>query len=210
MSARTILGAAALIVVTALVTTQVVSQDTGKGKKEAGQIPPEIQKMIEAGTPGPNHKLLEKTAGSWTYTMKHRMDATSDFVDCSGTCENKSIFGGRFVQETTKGTNPDGSPFEGIGYAGYDNVSKKFVSAWLCSMGTGIMLSEGTLDSTGKTITYTGECSCPITEGGMAKMKFVHTITDDNRMDFVGFAYDKTGKEYKSMEIKYARAGMKK
>ena len=57
--------------------------------------------------------------------------------------------GGRFLEERVQSSFM-GQPFSGIGYTGYDNVKKKYVSTWMDNMGTMIMVMEGTPDPAGK------------------------------------------------------------
>ncbi len=216
MSARTLLGAVALVVVTAVVTTQVVSQDTGKmekGKKETtpqlppGMTPEMAAKFEAAGKIGPQHEVIKKLAGTWTYSVKFRMDETQPWIEETGKTQTKAIMGGRFTIGDSSGVSSDGQPFEGMGINGYDNVSNKYVCVWLCNCGTGIQFMEGTADTAGKVITYTGTCNCPI-EGAGQKGKWVQTTVDDNHFNFDGYSY-KGGKEWKCMEIHYTRAGTK-
>jgi Protein of unknown function (DUF1579) len=55
--------------------------------------------------------------------------------------------------------------FSGIGIDGYDNLRKKYVTAWMDTMGTGIFMMEGTASADGKTIILKGQHAEP---GGRA------------------------------------------
>jgi hypothetical protein len=105
---------------------------------------------------------------------------------------------------------PDGKKkkmtFKGYGTEGYDNVKKKFVGTWMDSMGTGIMMAEGDYDSATKTFTYTGEIE--MMPGMKQKIREVVKLTDKDHMDFEWYE-DRGGKEMKTMEIAYTRAGKK-
>ena len=108
MKARNMLIGAALVVSTAVITSQVISQDKKPG---AGQPPPSPemlemhQKMMEAGTPGENHKLLATKVGKWNGVTKMWM--TPDMPPADGTCtsEVKPVMGGRYFAESVEGTD---------------------------------------------------------------------------------------------------------
>ena len=74
MKVRNMLIGAALVVGTAVITSQVVSQDKGKTGGAPPQMTPEMQQMMqkcmEAGTPGENHKLLSQKVGKWNGATK--------------------------------------------------------------------------------------------------------------------------------------------
>jgi hypothetical protein len=105
---------------------------------------------------------------------------------------------------------PDGKKkemtFVGHGIDGYDNVKKKFVGSWIDNMGTGIMFSEGTYDSTTKTFTYTSEYEG--IPGMKQKIREVIKVTDNNHHTLEWYE-DRGGQEVKTMEINYTRAGKK-
>jgi hypothetical protein len=157
----------------------------------------EMEAYMKAATPGKEHELLKKMAGSWTYAMKHRHDANSPWEEMSGTIERKLLMGGRFLQEEVKGPAfmPDSPPFEGMGLSGYDNVQKKYWGTWMDNWGTGIMQMVGTADATGKVITFSAEYWDPIT-GKPKKQKHVSTIKDDKTHQLQMYDTDKDGKEF--------------
>ena len=86
-----------------------------------------------------------------------------------------------------------GQQFTGIGMNGYDNHTKKYVSTWMDSMGTGIYYMEGKASGDGKTITQKGQYDDPI-EGHM-KLRGVTKIVDSNSEIFEMYGTDKSGKE---------------
>lgn len=92
-----------------------------------------------------------------------------------------------------------GSPFTGIGVTGYDNHTKKYVSTWMDSMSTTILVFEGTASTDGKTITQESHYDTPFK--GPLTWRSVTEIVDDNTWSFEMFGTDKDGKEEKIMEI---------
>lgn len=210
MNVRNVVCAVALVVTTAGITTTVVSQNA---KDQAGQqppMPPEMaammQKWEEAGTPGENHKLLDKKVGNWNGVVKHWMtpDMTEP-MESTCTASVKWIMDGRFLSETVQG-DMGGQTFMGSSWAGYDNISKKFFWVWIDNMSTGKMDGEGTFNPTTKTFTYTTGMNCPMTgkhTGGRSVEKWIDS--DHMVMEMWGPWFE-TGKEYKTMEIQYTRA----
>jgi hypothetical protein len=175
-----------------------------------------MAKMMELSKLNENHKLLASLNGTWNCNVKMWMDGdTSKKPDVSkSTAVRKSIMDGRYVIMEVTGKmempGPDGKKkemtFKGYGTEGYDNVKKKFVGTWMDSMGTGIMVSEGDYDPATKTFTYTGEFE--MMPGMKQKIREVVKITDKDHMDFEYYE-ERGGKEMKTMEIAYARAGKK-
>ncbi len=82
-----------------------------------------------------------------------------------GTLEQKWILEGRFLQQTYQGELM-GSRFSGIGYIGYDNSRKRYLSTWMDSAGTTIHTRTGSFDRDGKTLTLTGRWRMPLADGG--------------------------------------------
>jgi hypothetical protein len=173
-------------------------------KKQEGEM--DMQVMMEAytklGTPGAPHKLLASLAGSWTAKVKSWFDPGKSPMESTGNSEQKMVLGGRFLQHEFSGEMM-GSPFTGIGLAGYDNHTKKYVSTWMDSMGTAILFFEGTASADGKTITQEARYDDPIK--GPMKWRSVTRIVDDNTHVFEMYSTDKSGKEEKMMEITYSR-----
>jgi hypothetical protein len=165
-----------------------------------------MQAMMEAytklATPGEPHKMLAGMEGSWNARTKFWMEPNKPPTESAATCEQKMILGGRFLQQEFTG-DMMGSPFTGIGVTGYDNHTKKYVSTWMDSMGTAILVFEGMAGADGKTITQEGRYDDPIK--GPLKWRSVTKIVDENTHVFEMHETDKKGKEEKMMEITYTR-----
>jgi hypothetical protein len=112
------------------------------------------------------------------------------------------ILGGRFLQQEFIGEMM-GGVFNGIGFTGYDNNSKKYVSTWMDSSSTGILFFEGTGSTDGKTITQ--ECSRNDPIRGPMKWRSVTKVVDGNTWLFELYGVGKKGKSEKMMEITYTR-----
>src|SRR6266511_18902 len=159
-----------------------------KAKKAAKAGPPDEKAMMEAmtkaATPGEPHKQLETMIGAWDTKVTMWMDPSKPPEESTGTSENHWVLGNRYVQQTFEGTFM-GQPFSGIGYTGYDNITKKYTGTW---MDTG---STGTMND-------------PVT-GKVCKLTSKVTVADNDHHTMEMRGPDPSGKVYKMMEITYVR-----
>jgi len=175
-------------------------------KKKAASPPDEkaaMEAMQKAATPGEAHKKLEAVVGTFDTKVKTWMDPSKPPEESTGTSENTWVLGNRYVQMKYQGTMM-GQPFSGMGYQGYDNVTKKYVGTWMDSMGTGIMMTTGHADQSGKTMTMTGSTADPVS-GKMMKLTEKITVKDNDHHSFEMWAPGPDGKPVKMMEIEYTR-----
>ena len=152
--------------------------------------------------PGEPHKQLASLAGSWTTKTKEWMDPSKPPMESTGTCEEKVLLDGRFLQQECTG-DMMGQPFTSIGVTGYDNFMKKYVTTWMSSMGTGIFVMEGTGSADGKTITLHGSHKDPM--GGDMKHHALWKFVDANTQTFEMYGAHGNDKDMKMMEITYNR-----
>ena len=182
----------------------MASPTLAKDKKAEKQM--DSQAMMELwkklAQPGEPHKLFASLAGNWTTTTKEWMEPGKPPTESSGTADMKMLLDGRFLYQEYHGQMM-GQPFSGIGIDAYDNMSKKYVTAWMDSMGTGIFIMEGTASADGKTITLKG--SHPEPGGGKMTHRAVWKIVDNNTQTFDMYGAHHGQKETKMMEITYQR-----
>jgi hypothetical protein len=195
-------------------TTSPATTTTTAPAQPSADMQEMMKVMMEMGKAGENHKLLADLAGNWTYTVKMWMDPAAKPQESKGTSTRKAIMDGRYYIAEHTGKfqmpGPDGKMkdmnFKGMAIEGYDNVKKKFVSAWVDNMSTMIMNSEGTYDAATKTFNYNAECE--MMPGKMTKIREVIKVVDKDHHTFEW--YDNShGPEAKTMEISYTRAGKK-
>ena len=126
---------------TLLTVSPALAKDKKTGKQMDQQAMMELwQKLAQPGEP---HKLFADIAGSYTTHTKEWMEPGKPPMEADGTSESKMLLDGRFLYQEYHGSMM-GQPFHGIGIDGYDNMTKKYVTAWIDSMGTGIFIMEGT------------------------------------------------------------------
>jgi hypothetical protein len=181
-----------------LTATPVIATD--KEKQMDPQAMMEMYKKL--ATPGEPHKVFASIAGSWTTKSKEWMEPGKPPTESTGTAEMKMLLDGRFLYQEYTGQMM-GQPFSGIGIDAYDNITKKYVTAWMDTMGTGIFIMEGMASDDGKTITLKG--SHPEPGGGQMSHRAVWSIIDQNTQTFDMYGTHQGGKEMKFMEIIYTR-----
>ena len=184
---------------------KVPAKETKPAPKPAAA--PNQEQMMKAWTaymtPGEAHGRLAKLAGSWTTKTKSWTDPAQPPEETTGTCEFRSVLGGRYLEQRFEGTMM-GQPFSGIGFTGYDNVKRKYESFWIDSAGTGMMVMTGAPDPSGKKTVYTGSMLDPLTKKAVA-MKAIDTKVDDDTVQFDMWAAGPDGKMAKVMEMTYTR-----
>jgi hypothetical protein len=159
----------------------------------------------KAMTPGEGQKRLAPMVGTFETRVRTwmDMDPTKPPEDTAGTSVNTWVLGDRYVQMKYEGIFM-GETFNGIGYTGFDNVSKKYVFAWMDTAGTGMMWSTGTIDAAGKVTTMKAMVNDPATgKPSPADTKLTITDNDHHKMEMWGKGPD--GKMTKIMEIEYTR-----
>ena len=160
-----------------------------------------MELMQKAATPGDAHKKLEPMVGTFDAKVKMWMDPSKPPEESAGTSENTWVLGNRFVQMKYEGTAM-GQPFSGMGFEGYDNVTKKYMGTWMDTLSTGMMLSTGTM--TGNVMKETSTMSDPTT-GKATKATTKVTVADNDHHTMEMWAAGPDGKTYKMMEIVYTR-----
>jgi hypothetical protein len=175
-----------------------------KEKKQEGQM--DMQKIMKiyqkVGTPGAPHKRLASLTGSWITKTKTWMEPNKPPEESTGTCKQKMILDGRFLQQEYTGKMMGGT-FKGINLIGYENHTKKYLSTWIDSMSTGIYFFEGTASPNGKTITQESRYDDPVR--GPMKWRSVSRIVNADTMAYEMYITAKGGKEEKMMEMTLTR-----
>lgn len=159
----------------------------------------EYKRLAEPGAP---HKLLARMAGSWTTRTRAIVEPGKPPVESTGTCEQKMILGGHYLQQEYTG-DMMGETFTGINIIGYDNHTKVYVSTWIDSMSTAIYYFRGSASADGRTITQESSYDDPVR--GPLLWRSVSRIVDDDTMEYEMYVTPKGGKEAKEMEMTVTR-----
>jgi hypothetical protein len=140
---------------------------TGKMSKQEQAM---MDAMMKAAAPGENHKLLSSFSGNWTFVNRMWTDPSAKPTESTGSASYRMLLGGRYLQGEAWGTMM-GMPFEGMGITGYDNVARRFQSAWIDNLGTTTMFMTGTYDPAAKAFTYTTEMDDVTKPGTRVKVR---------------------------------------
>lgn len=208
MKLRTLIFAAALTVASALIINQVLAQDRQSQGKEGKQMAESQEMMkawVEASTPGESHKYLDHFVGKWETSSRLWWEGPNrPPSESKGNAEIKWIMEGRFLLEEQTDQVMD-KPHKSMILTGYDNYKKKYITSFIDNMQTGMYTSEGTLDKSGKVLTYHGKMDDPMT--GERDKLFRSVVRVINKDKYVLESYDLIGtpEEYKAVEITYNR-----
>jgi hypothetical protein len=157
----------------------------------------------KAMTPGDGQKRLEPLVGTFEARVRTWMDPSKPPDDTIGTAVNSWALGDRYVQMKYEGVFL-GEIFNGIGYTGFDNVSKKYQSSWIDTASTGMMWSTGTMDAAGKVLTMKATINDPVTGKPTTSDQKI-TIADNDHHTLEMWGKGPDGKSFKMMEIQYTR-----
>ena len=163
-----------------------------------------IDTWVRFAMPAEHHKLLNKLAGRWDLEVKYRMSADTPVVESQGTCTRKWILGKRFILEEFDGGNL-GLPFQGLAIYGYDAFEGKYTSVWIDTTSTGVTTSLGACEGECKLIRFEGRHGDPWSGKKRNTRGFTRLIDDDHHVLEL-FEPGTDGKEYKVLEISYARS----
>ena len=197
--ARTLAAAA----VVAALATLAVAQQSPKPPEMTPAQKAEMEAHMKAGTPGAPHQALAASAGSYDLKIKSWHAPGAPPMEDTGTATRTMALGGRVLVEELS-SSMMGMPYTGRGTMGFDNVSGKYWSTWNDSMSTGIVVSQGTCDPSGKTCSFTGTWSDPIKKGPV-KARMTTRWTSPTTEVFELYGPGKDGKEMKMLEITYSK-----
>ena len=171
-------------------------------EQQSGEDQEMMKKWMAYATPGPEHAFLKHYVGEWETQIKSWMKPGQEPSVSKGEAKGKLILGGRYLKVAHKGTVM-GMPFEGFAISGYDNFKKEYLSTWMDNMGTGIMLSHGTVDAAGKILTELSEVD-DIFTGNKVRTRSVTTIVNADKI-VMEMYMGPEGNEFKNMEAVYIR-----
>ena len=160
-----------------------------------------LKDIAKNATPDAHHQVLQALVGKFNTTSKMWLGGPKP-EQATGHAEEKSVLGGRFIEEHYDSV-VWGKPFNAQGLFGYDELSQKYVVAWVDTWGTWVTVAEGNADSSGKLVTLTTR-DYDNPSGKTRPVKFVVDIEGNDH--HIRRVYEKVeGKETMTMEIDYKR-----
>ena len=177
-----------------------VAQEKAKAPTDA-----EIAAAMEkAMTPGEAQKKLDFLVGTFDVTIRTWLDPSKPPYESTATSVATWVLGNRYVQQMLAGYIA-GEPWSGIGYAGYDNVAKRYVATYMDTGSTGMEWYTGTMDASGKLAKMTATIRDEVT-GKTRTLEMRLRIADNG--DHVTELWESNlsgGKMAKIMELQYTR-----
>ena len=155
--------------------------------------------------PTVEHQQLAREVGVWDAEVRFWMHPGAEPMVNAGseTCE---MLGGFWLLSKFSGSF-GGMPFTGVGQTGYDPETGEYVSTWIDSMTSNVLLSRGTYDVATHTLTLTGEGKDTMT-GKPKQIKMTTQYTDEDHKQFIlNEAAIGSDAWRKVMEINYVRRG---
>jgi hypothetical protein len=202
MMASMLVGLLSTAAATVLLAVSAPAQEAPKVPEMTPEQQAEMEVYMKAATPGAPHRMLASRVGSYDLKIKSWAEPGGPPVEESGTAKRTMILGGRVLVEDVTSTMM-GEPYTGHGMTGYDNVTGKYWSIWMDTMGTGMMVSEGTCDAQ-EVCSYKGSWNDPVRKGPV-EARTTTRWTSPTTEFFEMFGPDKNGKEMKMMEITYTK-----
>jgi hypothetical protein len=173
--------------------------------KKAPAMSPEekaaMDAMTKAATPGAEHKKLADMVGTWNAVTKMWNAPGMEPMTSKGVSVNKKVLGGRWIQQDYSGSFM-GMPFNGIGYTGYDNVSKAYVGTWMDTFSTGVMTSKGAAEGNG--YKFTATMPDPMSGKDVETTEKIIVLSKDKHVMEMWMP-GPDGNQFKMMEITYTR-----
>ncbi len=165
----------------------------------------EIDPCMAAGIPGPEHEVLKAFEGTWNASVSYWMKPGEEPIHADGTMVNEWVLGNRFLQQRYT-SDFMGTPFEGLGLFGYNNVDGRYEGLWGDTMSTGMMIETGKYDPGLQIFTMIGSVTEPASKNLMRK-KTVITIDSPNQHTMsMHFSDEGIDTFWKCMEIVYTRS----
>jgi hypothetical protein len=164
-----------------------------------------MELMQKLATPSGEHKKLDLLVGTWHAKNTMWMEPGKPPMVSEGTSEHTWVLGGRFLEQRVEGSFMN-MPFSGLGYTGYDNYKKKYVSVWMDTAGTSMLNTAGSFSASGKVLTSTGKMD-DFTTGKTVTIREKMTVVSKDEVLFEMWGPGQDGKEYRMMEIRYTRTG---
>lgn len=195
MKLRTLLGAFACGAVTMLFTTQVVSMtDTSVDDQALREAFKQANRRTDFD------KKIRLYRGKYDHNFKWWKSAGTPPHESMLRGDTEWVLDSRFVIQRMKGKWLDRS-FEAMVVLGYDHTSEQYTSVWMDTLGTRMLVSKGTLDESGDTITMRGEYGDVITREKV-QVRIVFDVPSRRKTEFKleMFRTDSDGKEVKFLE----------
>ena len=191
-----------LSVVTVLALGLATDALAKEGKPASGDAAA-LAAMNAAMDPGPAQKKLDVLVGEFDVKILTWIDPAKPPYESMAVAVAKWVLGNRYIETMLAGFI-GGEPWSGIGYAGYDNVGKKYQATYMDSASTAMDWFTGAMAEDGKSAKLTATIRDTITQKPVKAEMRLRVSPDRN---YVTELWQTTpaGKMVKVMELKYTR-----
>ena len=193
-----------LLGLSALLLGSAVFASAQAGSAQPPETNQAVAKALEkAMTPGEGQKKLEFMVGTFDAKIRTWVNPSDPPSEDAGVMVGKFVLGGRYIQMMLA-ANVAGQPFEGIGYAGFDNTTKKYVATFMDSASTGMEWYTGGFDASGGQATLKASVADPGTgKPSPLEMRLTLNPAGDHVTELWGEGLGHT--MFKMMELTYTR-----
>jgi hypothetical protein len=148
----------------------------------------------------PQHKQLQKMAGTWDATMT-LMGPDGSPMECAGVMVTRKHTDYFTVDEFQ--ADLGGVKFVGHGTNGWCPVRKKHFTTWCDSMSPTPLIAWGDYDEAKKELALAGECMGM--SGKLEPCRVVTKFVDDDHASFAMYGKGPDGEEMRFVQIEYVR-----
>ena len=197
MTCRSLARTAAVLTLLMAATAMARAAEPAKSDPARDAMMSETARLA---APTARHSALRAMEGTWKTVTKSWYGPGEPTIS-QGTCENRLVMGGRYLEQRMKGTLL-GQPFEGYGLTGYDNRKNEYVVMWADNASTWIMHGAGQMDDARKELIV--KVSDLVPDGKPVDYRMVTRLLDPNKHVFTMTAISGS-QEQVVMEITYTR-----
>lgn len=149
-----------------------------------------------------HHARLQDLIGRWDAKATFWMGPDQPPMESVGESVNTSILGGRWINMKYT-CDFMGSPFEGTGVIGYDNLAGEWVGNWMDTMCTQMLVHRGRAGKPGSVIELVGTSRDP--SGEVSQTRNTTTIHSRDHHTYEMFKKSPGQAEFRHGRIEYRR-----
>ena len=165
----------------------------------AGRSEPPTLTAPAAGAVSSEHARLAKLAGLWNVKQSLWVQPGRPQMDV-GTAEFITVLGGRALRQDLRISSA--TPFQGIGFTGYDTLTRTYFTSWMDVNFTDLLVLRGDRDEGTNTWRFSG--SMPAVGGTSIPTRQELHVLDEDRF-IVRYFETRQGSEKLVVQLEYSR-----
>ena len=198
-----IVGLFALVSVGPLLAQEKQKEPVPPTVSEAARNAAIVKAMDNAMEPGEGQKKLDFLVGNFDVRVFVWIDPAKPPIESRAVAVSSWVLGHRYIQTMLSGFIL-GEAWNGIGYAGYDNLAKQYVACYMDTGSTGMEWYTGSMAPDGKSATLKATIIDAMTLKP-SKLEMRLSIGADGDHITELWQSDPSGKMNKIMELQYRR-----